>query len=126
MADRIELTGLKVRGYHGVFEHERREGQDFFVDITVWADLRAAADSDDLADTIDYGALATTAAEIVGGEPSNLIEQVAGKVADAVMTDPRVLGVEVTIHKPQAPIEEEFADVAVVARRSRKRGGRDS
>ena len=58
MADRIELRGLTVRGYHGVFDHERQDGQDFVVDITVWIDLVAAAMSDELSDTLDYGALA--------------------------------------------------------------------
>ena len=67
MADRIELRGLTVRGNHGVFEHERRDGQDFILDITVWIDLAAAAASDQLADTYDYGVLAQRAAEIVGG-----------------------------------------------------------
>lgn len=123
MADRIELRGLKVHGNHGVFEHERRNGQDFYVDIVVWADLRTAAASDDLADTVDYSGLAELARSIVAGEPSNLIEQVAGRIADAAMDDEKVLAVEVTLHKPQAPIEAEFTDVAVVARRSRKRGG---
>src|SRR3954453_18776772 len=74
MADRIELRGLTVRGNHGVFDHERRDGQDFVIDITVWIDLEAAAASDDLADTLDYGALAKGAADIVAGTPRNLIE----------------------------------------------------
>jgi dihydroneopterin aldolase len=123
MADRIELRGLKVRGHHGVFEHERRDGQDFLVDLTVWMDLDRAAASDDLADTLDYGELAQRAAAIVGGPPKKLIETVAGAVADDVMRDERVHAVEVVVHKPQAPIPLTFADVAVVARRSR-RGGR--
>jgi 7,8-dihydroneopterin aldolase/epimerase/oxygenase len=67
VSDRIELRGLRVRGHHGVYEHERRDGQEFVVDITVWMDLTAAARSDDLADTLDYGALAQRAAAIVGG-----------------------------------------------------------
>jgi dihydroneopterin aldolase len=120
MSDRIELRGLRVRGNHGVFDHERRDGQDFVVDVTVWMDLAAAAASDDLADTLDYGALAQQVAGIVGGEPHNLIEAVAGRVADDVMSDERVQAVEVVLHKPQAPIPLEFADVAVVARRSRR------
>jgi 7,8-dihydroneopterin aldolase/epimerase/oxygenase len=123
MADRIELRGLKVRGHHGVFEHERRDGQDFVLDITVWVDLDRAAASDDLNDTLDYGELAQRAAAIVGGPPKNLIESVAGAVADDVMRDERVHAVEVVVHKPQAPIPLSFTDVAVVARRSR-RGGR--
>jgi dihydroneopterin aldolase len=120
MTDRIELRGLKVRGNHGVYEHERRDGQDFVVDVTVWMDLAPAAASDDLADTLDYGKLAQRAAAIVGGEPCDLIEAVAGRVADDVMSDERVQAVEVVLHKPQAPIPLEFADVAVVARRSRR------
>jgi dihydroneopterin aldolase len=123
--DRIELRGLRVRGRHGVFEHERRDGQDFVVDVTVWLDLAPAAASDDLADTLHYGELAERVAAIVGGEPHDLIETVAGRIADDVLTDERVMGVEVTLHKPQAPIPLEFADVAVVVSRTRP-GGRSS
>jgi dihydroneopterin aldolase len=123
MADRIELRGLTVRGYHGVFEQERRDGQDFVVDITVWIDLATAAATDDLADTLDYGTLAQRAADIVAGPPRKLIESVAGAIADDVMADDRVQAVEVVVHKPSAPIPLTFADVAVTARRSR-RGGR--
>jgi 7,8-dihydroneopterin aldolase/epimerase/oxygenase len=123
MADRIELRGLAVRGNHGVFDHERRDGQDFLVDITVWIDLADAAASDQLSDTYDYGVLAQRAAGIVGGPARNLIETVAAEIAEDVMTDERVHAVEVVVHKPQAPIPLTFADVAVVARRS-GRGGR--
>ncbi|MCV7103176.1 dihydroneopterin aldolase [Mycobacterium palustre] len=125
MADRIELRGLAVRGRHGVFEHERADGQDFVVDITVWIDLAAAAASDDLTDTYDYGALAQLAARVVAGPPRKLIEAVAGEIADRVMDDARVHAVEVVVHKPQAPIPHQFSDVAVVVRRSR-RGGHGS
>ena len=107
MADRIELRA--VRGHHGVFDHERVDGQDFVIDVTVWLDVADAAASDDLADTYDYGELAQLAAGIVAGPPR----------------DQRVHAVEVTVHKPQAPIPLEFSDVAVVVRRSR-RGGRGS
>lgn len=123
MADLIELRGLTVRGNHGVFDDERANGQDFVVDVTVWIDLAAAAASDQLADTYDYGLLAQRAAEIVGGPARNLIETVAAEIAEDVMTDERVHAVEVIVHKPRAPIPLEFSDVAVVARRSR-RGGR--
>jgi dihydroneopterin aldolase len=123
LADRIELRGLTVRGNHGVFEHERRDGQDFVIDITVWIDLAAAAASDDLADTVDYGALAQRAAEVVAGPPRNLIETVAAEIADGVMADERLHAVEVVVHKPDAPIPLTFSDVAVVARRSRRRMG---
>ncbi len=120
MADRIELRGLKVRGHHGVFDHERRDGQDFIIDITVWVDLAAAAATDDLADTVDYGGLATRAAEIVAGPPRNLIETVSAEIAEDVMSDERIHAVEVVVHKPSAPIPLTFDDVAVVARRSRR------
>ncbi|OBB16862.1 dihydroneopterin aldolase, partial [Mycobacteriaceae bacterium 1482268.1] len=120
MSDRIELRGLIVRGNHGVFDHERRDGQDFVVDITVWIDLGPAAASDDLADTFDYGTLAERAAAIVEGPARNLIETVAGEIAEGVMTDERVHAVEVAVHKPEAPIPLRFSDVAVVARRSRR------
>ncbi len=120
MTDRIELRGLTIRGNHGVFDHERQDGQDFIVDVTVWIDLADAAASDDLADTYDYGVLAQRAAAIIGGEARNLIETVAAEIAEDVMLDERVHAVEVVVHKPQAPIPLNFADVAVVARRSRR------
>lgn len=123
VTDRIELRGLTVRGNHGVFDHERRDGQDFVVDITVWLDLAAAAASDDLADTVDYGALAQRAADVVAGPPRNLIETVAAEIADGVMADDRLHAVEVVVHKPDAPIPLSFSDVAVVARRSRRNDG---
>lgn len=114
---------MAVRGNHGVFDHERTDGQDFVVDVTVWIDLAPAAASDQLSDTYDYGVLAQRAADIVAGPPCNLIETVAAEIAEDVMTDQRVHAVEVVVHKPQAPIPLTFGDVAVVARRSR-RGGR--
>ncbi|HEX7661063.1 MAG TPA: dihydroneopterin aldolase [Pseudonocardiaceae bacterium] len=128
MTDRITLTGLRVRGRHGVFDQERRDGQDFLVDLTVWIDLDRAAASDDLADTLDYAGLAARAAEIVAGPPCALIETVATRIAEDVLADRRVHAVEATVHKPTAPIPLDFADVAVTVRRSRRpgrgRGGR--
>lgn len=117
--DRIELRGLRVRGHHGVFEHERVDGQDFVLDLALEVDLTAAAASDDLVDTVDYGALAEGAAAVVAGPPRRLIEAVAGEVAARVLEDDRVAAVEVTLHKPQAPITVPFDDVAVVLRRER-------
>lgn len=120
MADRIELRGLVVRGNHGVFDHERHDGQEFVVDITLWMDLSAAAASDDLTDTVDYGHLAQQAHDIVAGTPRNLIETVGAEVAETIMGDDRIAACEVTVHKPSAPIPLTFGDVAVVTRRSRK------
>ncbi|MCF8571117.1 dihydroneopterin aldolase [Gordonia sp. HY002] len=124
MADRIELRGLHVRGNHGVFDHEKRDGQEFIVDVTLWIDLQAAARSDDLADTVDYGILAQLAHDVVAGPSRDLIETVGAEIADAIMAhDERVSACEVTVHKPSAPIPLTFDDVAVVARRSRKPHG---
>lgn len=117
MPDRIALTGLRVRGHHGVYEHEKREGQDFLVDITVWLDLGPAASSDDLDHTLNYGELAERAAAVLSGPPKDLIEAVAGEIADDVVSDPRVRAAEVTVHKPSAPIPLAFADVAVTVSR---------
>ena len=85
MADRIQLSGLRVRGRHGVYDVERRDGQDFLVDATLWLDSRPAAASDDLADTVDYGVLAERIAAVVGGEPVNLIETLAARLAELCM-----------------------------------------
>lgn len=124
MADRITLTGLRVRGHHGVFDFEKRDGQDFVVDVTVWLELAEAAATDDLAHTLDYGALAARVAETVGGPSRDLIETVATETADDIMNwDPRLHAAEVTIHKPDAPIPLTFADVAVTVRRSRTSTG---
>lgn len=120
MADRITLTGLRVLGHHGVFDHEKRDGQEFLVDVTVWLDLARAGSSDDLAETLHYGELAGRVARIVGGESRDLIETVGAEVAEDVMTDERAQAVEVTIHKPNAPIPLDFTDVAVTIRRSRR------
>ena len=123
MADRITLTGLELFGHHGVYPAEKRDGQRFIVDMTVWLDLTDAVATDDLARTANYGALADLAARVVTGPSRDLIETVAGEIAEIVMTDDRVHAVEVVVHKPAAPIPLTFEDVAVVARRSR-RGGR--
>jgi 7,8-dihydroneopterin aldolase/epimerase/oxygenase len=117
--DRITLTGLRVPGRHGVHDHERAHGQEFVVDATVWLDLGPAAATDQLSATLDYGALARRAAQIVGGTPCNLIETVAARIANDVLSDQRVQAVEVTVHKPAAPLDLDFTDVAVTTRRSR-------
>lgn len=119
MTDRIAITGLRVRGHHGVFAHERRDGQDFVVDVTLSASLAAAAASDRIEDTVDYGAVAAAVTAIVAGEPVNLIETLAARIAAACLDDPRVFSVEVTVHKPQAPVDGHFDDIAVTIVRGR-------
>ncbi|MYM20862.1 2-amino-4-hydroxy-6-hydroxymethyldihydropteridine diphosphokinase [Brevibacterium sp. 5221] len=120
MSEGIRLTGLRVRGRHGVFDFEKRDGQDFLVDLHVRADTSAAQRSDDLADTVDYGALAERAAAIVAGPPFDLIEALAAAIAEDLLAE--CDDVEVTVHKPQAPIERAFADVSVTVRRRRAAG----
>lgn len=113
MADRIELTGLQCYGYHGVLPHEREHGQTFTVDITCWAELAPAAQGDDLTQTINYAELAEMAAGVVEGEPRQLIETVAADIAERAMADYDLLhAVEVTVHKPHAPIPRTFPGTA--------------
>jgi dihydroneopterin aldolase len=119
VSDRISLTGLRVRGYHGVFDHERREGQDFVIDVGLDVDTVPAATSDDVADTVDYGVVAQQVAVIVAGEPVRLIETLASRIAAACLADVRVSSVTVTVHKPQAPIPLTFDDAAVTIVRRR-------
>jgi dihydroneopterin aldolase len=120
-ADRITLTGLRARGRHGVYDFERANGQDFVVDVALELALAPAATSDDVADTVHYGELADRLVRIVTGDPVNLIETLADRLAAACLADPRVAACEVTVHKPQAPIAHAFTDVAVTLRRDRTR-----
>ncbi|MEV8509533.1 dihydroneopterin aldolase [Actinoplanes sp. NPDC051475] len=119
MSDRISLHGLRVRGNHGVFDFERRDGQDFVVDVDLELDLAKAAASDHVNDTVHYGELAGRLAEVIAGEPVNLIETLADRLVAVCLEDDRVGAATVTVHKPQAPIPHEFADVAVTLRRTR-------
>jgi dihydroneopterin aldolase len=115
----IELTGLRARGHHGVYDFERRAGQEFVVDVSLVLDLAPAAASDDVADTVHYGDLARRLVEIVGGEPVNLLETLADRLLAACLADARVDEATVTVHKTQAPIPHEFADVSVTLTRGR-------
>jgi dihydroneopterin aldolase len=119
MLDRITISGLRVRGYHGVLPHERAAGQDFVVDAVLWLDAAPAAAADDLSLTVDYGAVADQLAAIVAGEPVDLIETLADRLAAACLAAGPVQGAEVTVHKPQAPVGQEVADIAVTVRRGR-------
>lgn len=117
--DEITLTGVRAYGYHGVFEEERREGQEFVVDVTLHVSAAAAVASDDVADTVHYGEVAERIVELVGGDPLNLIEGVAARIADDLLTWDLVMMASVTIHKPHAPITVPFSDVSVTIRRYR-------
>ena len=113
MSDRITLSGLHVRGFHGVLPEEQRDGQWFVIDASLSVDTRAAAASDDLADTVDYGVLAAKLADVVEGERYDLIEKLADRLAAVCLSHPLVFEVELTVHKPNAPIPLEFGDVSV-------------
>lgn len=117
--DSITITGLRVDAHHGVFEHEKRDGQEFVIDLTVWTDLSAASESDDLRRTIHYGELAVGVADAVRRDPVDLIETVAERVAALALSFPAAQRARVTIHKPNAPIPERFDDVAVTITRGR-------
>lgn len=119
MLDRISIAGLRVRGRHGVYAHERESGQEFVIDAVLWLDTGPAAAADDLSLTADYGALAGRLAEIVSGQPVDLIETLAARLAAACLQDQAVCEAEVTVHKPQAPVSQEVADIAVTIRRRR-------
>ena len=118
MSDLISVKGIKGFGYHGIFDFERRDGQEFFVDLEIRINLQSASKSDDLKDSIDYGLLSAIAREEIEGEPVSLIERLAGRIADRVLGEfPEVLSLSVTVHKPSAPVREDVTDIAVTITR---------
>lgn len=122
MSDQLTVRGIECFGHHGVFEFERREGQPFVVDLTLGIDSTPAAASDDLRDTVDYGSLVASVLAAVETDPVDLIETLAHRIAGVCLSDERVEWASVTVHKPDAPIEATFADVALTI--TRKREGR--
>ncbi len=118
--DRLAVRGIAVHGHHGVFDFERRDGQEFVVDLVLAVDTRPAAASDDLQDTVDYGTLVEQVRSAVADEPVDLIETLAQRIADVCLRHQQVANVEVTVHKPHAPIQVTFDDVALTINRSRQ------
>ncbi len=116
--DRVEVRGIRATGYHGVFAFEREQGQEFVVDVVLHVDTRPAAASDELSDAVDYGVVAQRVHDVVTGEPVDLVEALAQRIADTCLTDPRVQGVDVAVHKPHAPVQVPFDDVVVRIRRA--------
>lgn len=116
--DTIALIGLRGFGHHGVYAFERERGQEFVVDVALELDLAAAASTDDVADTVDYGALAERLGAVITGPSVNLIETLADRLAQVCLADGRVAAVEVTVHKPSAPVAVSLADVSVTLRRT--------
>jgi 7,8-dihydroneopterin aldolase/epimerase/oxygenase len=124
--DRITLSGVTAVGHHGVFDFERREGQPFVVDAVLHLDFAKAAESDDVRDTAHYGEVAQRITEWISGEPLNLIEGLAVRIAEGLLAEFRLQAVDITVHKPQAPIEVPFGDVSVSVHRARDNGNRDN
>lgn len=118
-SDQITVTGLEVFAHHGVLQSERDYGQTFVIDFTVFADLAEAAATDDLTKTLDYAELANLVVARTSTEPVDLIETLAERIAETLLEHPLANAVEVTVHKPQAPLEHVFSDVSVTIVRQR-------
>ena len=118
MSDQIRVTGIKAFGYHGVLLHEATEGQDFIVDLLITLDLRAVSLSDDLQETINYADLAQIAHDNIVGERVQLIERLAGRIAEEISSAySQITSVSVTVHKPHAPVTVDFEDISVTITR---------
>jgi dihydroneopterin aldolase len=113
VTDSIALRGIRVFAHHGVLPEEAVDGQVFVIDLVLRMDLAPPGRSDDLEETVDYGELARRVHDVVARERWDLIERVAERVAEVILTDPRVKETEVTVHKPDAPVTVPFDDVAV-------------
>ena len=124
MTDELTISGIECFGHHGVFDFEKREGQTFVIDLTLALDTTAAAASDDLRDTVDYGSLVASVKAAVEKDPVDLIETLAQRIANVCLTDVRVQWARVCVHKPDAPIDATFSDVALTITRKRE-GNRD-
>ena len=119
MTDELSVTGIACFAHHGVFDFERREGQVFVVDLVLGIDTRPAAASDDLVDTVNYGTLVADVKAAVERDPVDLIETVAQRITDVCLLDTRVEWARVTLHKPDAPIDATYSDVALTITRTR-------
>ena len=120
MTDQIVLKGISAKGHHGVLDFEKRDGQVFVVDVTMHVDLGPAGASDDLADTVNYAEVAGDVVALIEGDPLDLIEALASRIADRVLARPLVEAVEVVVHKPEAPVGHPFTDVQVRVTRERQ------
>jgi dihydroneopterin aldolase len=120
VTDELVIRGIECFGHHGVFEHERHDGQTFVIDLALGIDSAPAAASDDLRDTVDYGSLVDQVKAAVEKDPVDLIETLAQRIADVCLWDARVEWARVTVHKPDAPIDANFSDVALTITRKRQ------
>ena len=119
VSDTITITGLRLTGHHGVFDHEKREGQEFVIDVEIELDLSSARSTDELQNTVDYSVVVDEVAQRVMGESVDLIETLAHDLAQIVLHHPQPNAVTVTVHKPQAPVGHSVQDIAVTIRREK-------
>lgn len=119
MSDQLAVRGIEIHAHHGVLDFERRDGQTFLIDLVLGLDTRPAASEDDLSRTVDYGVLVADVKDAVEKDPVDLIETLAQRIADVCLMREEVTSVEVTVHKPHAPIAATFSDVALTINRSR-------
>ena len=117
-ADELAITGLECFAHHGVFDFERRDGQVFVIDLVLGLDTAPAAASDDLHQTVDYGSLVEAVKAAAERDPVDLIETLAQRIADVCLLETRVEWVRVTVHKPNAPIDATYSDVALTITRA--------
>ena len=119
MPDRITITGLSAHAHHGVYDWERQRGQMFVVDAVLELDTAPASAGDDLDRTVNYAELAQRLHGVLAGEPVDLLETLAQRLADVCLAHALVDAVEITVHKPDADLGVPFADVTVAIRRER-------
>jgi dihydroneopterin aldolase len=120
MNDSIRINGIKAFGYHGVFAEESKNGQEFLVDVELILDLEQASRSDDLTDTVDYGAICNLVVAAISGSPFKLIEKLAGVIADQILETQSLVEIAlVTVHKPSAPVSAVTSDINVMVIRTR-------
>jgi dihydroneopterin aldolase len=119
MSDTIRITGIRATGFHGVYAEERERGQEFVVDVSMHTDTSPAAHADNIAHTVDYATVAAEVAALVAGDPVNLIETLAERIARRVLACDFVTAVDVTVHKPQADLGVSTDDVSVTIHRER-------
>ena len=121
MQHKIAITGLRVFAHHGVFDFERQNGQDFYIDASIWVDGDKAAFSDDLNHTAHYGDLAKGLVELTKNNPVDLLETLAQRLLDYALNfgGGKVLKAKITVHKPGAPIPYEFEDVSITVKAKR-------
>lgn len=115
--DELRITGIQAKGFHGLFDFEQREGQIFLVDLLVPLDLSKPGKTDSIADTVDYGAVTARVKELIESGPYLLIERLAEVIATTLKEEFGLSHIEVTVHKPDAPVGVKVSDISVTIRR---------